>query len=346
MIRYFRSTVFSLIALSLLMMPGLQVSAAQDETPEAECVTTTPEENEAIVTAYWDELVWANQGKIAEIVSPDEIHHWGIGIESIGLDAFTETFALFLAAFPDIRFDVNLVAAEGDLAASIWTATATQTGEWQGIAPTNKEVTWDGINIFRIECGQIVESWGEANHLGLLAQLGDPDLAAIPTALATEGTPTAESMATPCAEDSPEANIAVAARWTDEVWTGKDLDVLDEIANPAIVHHGAAFPDVHGVEELRQAIGRQIDVWPDITLKVDEAFADGDTVVVRWSGTGTNEGEFLGLPPTGQETTLSGINIYRLACGQIIEGWSELNGLSLLRQIQGEEEGSSATPAA
>lgn len=345
MSRYLRAVVVSLFALLLILLP-LSPTSAQDETPEAECVTTTPEENEALVTAYWAEAVWGKQGKIAEIVAPDEIHHWGIAGTTEGFDAFSERWALFVTAFPDLEFTVDLVAAEGDLAATAWTATGTQAGEWQGIAPTNKEVSWTGINLFRIACGQIAESWGEADHIGLRAALGATDVPMIPAAPAANATPRADSAATPCAGDSPDANLTVATRWTDEVWGDKNLDVLDDIAHPAITHHGASFPDTHGVEELKQGIGRQIAAFPDMALTVDSAFADDDTVIVRWSGTGTNEGSFLGFPPSGQEITMTGINIYRLACGQIIESWSEMNGLALLRQIQDAEGAASATPAA
>ena len=108
---------------------------------------------------------------VAEIVSPDEVHHWGMGDETSGFEAFTETFAQVLSAFPDISFTVDLVAAEGDLAATAWTANATQTGEWLGIAPTNAEVTFKGINVFRIECGRIAEVWSEVDALSRNRQL-------------------------------------------------------------------------------------------------------------------------------------------------------------------------------
>lgn len=335
MVRRLQGATFVLLALALLLLPGVPARAAQDATPEAECPTTTPEENEALVRAYWAEAVWGPQGKIAEIVAPDEVHDWGIGGVTTTFEEFSERWALFNAAFPDLEFTVDVIAAEGDLAASSWTATGTHAGEWLGIAPTNKEVTWQGINIFRIECGMIVESWGRADHLGLLAQLGATDVPALPAPATSEATPLAAAAATPCADDSPDANLAIAERWTTDVWTGQDLAVLDEIASPEIVHHGAAFPDVHGVEALKESIGRQIATFPDISLTIDVAFADGDLVVVGWSGTGTNEGEFLGVPPSGQETTLSGINIYRIACGKIVESWSEMNGLDVLRQVQG-----------
>jgi predicted ester cyclase len=346
MFRSFRSVVFTLIALSLLIVPGQQANAAQDATPEAECVTTTPEENKALIEAYWAEAVWGPQGKIAEIVAPDEIHHWGIAGTTNGFEEFLERWTLFNTTFPDLEFTVDLLAAQDNLVASLWTATGTHSGEWQGIAPTNKEVTWQGINMFRIECGMIAESWGEANHLGLLAQLGSPDVPAFLANAASEATPmAAASAATPCASDSPDANLALVERWTNDVWTGQDLAVLDQIASPDIVHHGGAFPDAHGMEAVKEGVRSQLAVFPDMNLGIDATITDGDLAVVRWSGTGTNEGEFIGHAPSGQETDISGINIYRVNCGKIIESWSEINGIGMLRQIQGAEE-SAATPSA
>ena len=87
--------------------------AAQEETPEAECPVTTPEENEELATMYWEEVWWGDQGKIAEIVAPDEVHHWGIGGDTTGFEEFSERWDLFFTAFPDLEFTVDLVVAEG-----------------------------------------------------------------------------------------------------------------------------------------------------------------------------------------------------------------------------------------
>src|SRR5215216_2051425 len=206
MFRFLRFVVLTLVASTSLMIPGSTAGRAQEATPEANCAVTTLEENEALATSYWEEVWWGDQGKIAEIVAPDEVHHWGIGDDTTGFEEFSERWDQFFTAFPDLEFTVNLVAAEGDLAATHWTATGTQRGEWQGIAPTEREVTWQGVNIFRIECGQIVESWGEADHLGLLSQLGATD---IPALMATPAAPAQAApladAATPCADDSAEA---------------------------------------------------------------------------------------------------------------------------------------------
>jgi predicted ester cyclase len=337
MLHRLRSGVFALLGVALLLaLVPAPVIRAQDATPEAECVTTTAEENKEIVTQYWAEAVWGAQGTIDELVAEDEVHHWGIQGDTTDLAAFNERWGLFLAAFPDLRFTVDQVAAEGDLAATLWTATGTQSGEWQGIAPTGKEVSWTGINVFRIECGKIAESWGEADHLTLRRELGATDVPDLGGGMAA-ATPEMTDMAasTPCADDSPEANIAIARRQVEEATNGKDLAVFDEILDPAIVHHGAMFPDAHGIDAVKNAFSNIFTAFPDIDLTVDATIADGDLTVVRWSGTGTQDGPYLGLEPTGTEVTFSGVNIQRLSCGRIVETWSEMNGLDVYQQLAG-----------
>jgi steroid delta-isomerase-like uncharacterized protein len=339
-----RFIVTALAACSLFGSLVLPVSAAQDATPAAECAVTTPEENAELARAYWSEAVWGPQGKIAEIVAPNEIHHWGIAGTTNGFDEFAKRWALFNTAFPDLKFNVDLMTATDDMAATVWTATGTQEGEWQGIAPTGKTVSWTGINVFRIACGQIAESWGEADHIGLRAALGATDVPPLPmTEPLTASTPV--SGATPCASAGAAANLETAERWTTEVWNNQDLGVLDEIAAPDILHHGAAFPDVSGAENLKGSLTRQFEAFPDITLNVDDAFADDSVAVVRWSGTATQGGEFLGEPGAGAPVNLSGVNVYRMECGQIVESWSEMNTLDVLYQIRDAAAGE-ATPTA
>ena len=341
-----RILITTLATCSLFGSLTLPVGAVQDVTPAAECVATTPEENAELARAYWAEGVWGPQGKIAEIVSPDEVHHWGIAGTTHGFDEFAERWALFNTAFPDLKFNVDVVSATDDMAATAWTATGTQEGEWQGIAPTDKKVSWTGINVFSIACGQITESWGEADHIGLRAALGATDAPALPTAeAATESTPDTSDAATPCANAGAKSNLEAAERWTTDVWNNHDLDVLNDIASPEILHHGAAFPDVSGVDNLKAALTRQFEAFPDLKLTIDDAFSDDNVAVVRWSGPATQGGEFLGEPASDVTVNLTGVNMYRMSCGQIVESWSEMNALDVLHQIRNAEEGES-TPSA
>ena len=339
------SAALLFVMTSLIAIPGLS-RAAQDETPTVECVSTTPEENEALVQAYWDESVWGPQGKIASVVAPDEIHHWGILGTTQGFDEFAKRWALFNAAFPDLTFQVDEIVATDTMAASVWTATGTQEGEWQGLPPTHDVVSWSGINIFRIACGMIAESWGEADHIGLRAQLGGTDVPPLMQAAAASPAAGAMAEASPCAPATPDETLAVVERWSNEVWTDRKLEVLDEIASPEITHHGASFPDVHGIPDLQAAVQRQFETFPDLVIAVEDGFATSDLAVVRWSGTGTQQGEYFGVPPTGADVTMTGINVYRLECGKIVESWSEMNALDVLNAVRKAAAEAEATPAA
>jgi steroid delta-isomerase-like uncharacterized protein len=80
--------------------------------------------------------------------------------------------AAFRAAFPDLRWHVDLMLAEGDLVAARWTASGTNTGPWAGMAATGKPATFSGVNIFRIRDGKVAEIWNHRDDLGLAQQLG------------------------------------------------------------------------------------------------------------------------------------------------------------------------------
>ena len=61
--------------------------------------------------------------------------------------------------------------------------------------------------------------------------------------------------------------------------------------------------------------------------------AAADKVVARWTSFGTHSGEFMGVPATGRFLTTSGITIFRLEDGKIVEEWSESDMLGMLQQV-------------
>ncbi len=165
--------------------PGRE-TLAQDATPMASpesCPATTPDENQAIVQRYWDE-VWnaQNDAALTEVFAADEVHHWGVGDTTIGPAEFLTRIAAFRLAFPDFQIHIEKTIREVDQIVSYYRATGTHQGEWLGVAPTGNQIEYNGVNIFRIACGKIVESWGVANHLGLLQQIGGGSSIATPTA--------------------------------------------------------------------------------------------------------------------------------------------------------------------
>jgi len=133
---------------------------------------------------------------------------------------------------------------------------------------------------------------------------------------------------------STEENKAIVRRINDEVWSGGQLDVIDElIADDFVGTVVGAQEQIRGPQGFREFVVMYRTAFPDLRITVDEQFADGETVVTRWTATGTNEGELMGMPATGKQATTAGININRISGGKLVEGWGLFDQLGLLQQI-------------
>lgn len=99
----------------------------------------------------------------ADVVNP--------GLPS-GREALMHTQDATRAAFPNCRWTIDALIAEGETVAVRWTAVGTHTGDLLGIPPTRTEVTIAGVTIFRIVDGLVREWWRVADDLGMLQQMG------------------------------------------------------------------------------------------------------------------------------------------------------------------------------
>ena len=131
------------------------------------------EENEAVVRRAFAEVAMGNMTTVDEIIAPEFVRHdLAGGPETAGPDGVKRLIAALRSAFPDIQTTVDDVISGGDRVVVRFTASGTQRGPFMGIAPTGREATWTGINIYRVADGQIQETWQLADGLGLLRQLG------------------------------------------------------------------------------------------------------------------------------------------------------------------------------
>ena len=132
---------------------------------------------------------------------------------------------------------------------------------------------------------------------------------------------------------STEENKALVRRFFDQMLNQADADAGDELFAVDAVDH-AAFPgQVPGREGFKQAVRMVHGAFADIHYTADDMVAEGDRVTTRWTLRGTQTGEFLGIPPTGNQVTVTGINILRFAGGQIVECWEVWDRLGMLQQL-------------
>jgi len=116
-----------------------------------------------------------------------------------------------------------------------------------------------------------------------------------------------------------QENKAIARRVTDEFWNGGDSAMLDQLLAAGYAHHDPSRPDVRTREEFKSAAIGLRTSFPDISVDVEAWIAEGDLVMKRWIMRGTHEAEFLGIPPTNTWVSYSGMTIYRVTHGQIVE---------------------------
>jgi steroid delta-isomerase-like uncharacterized protein len=109
---------------------------------------------------------------IDELVAPDVLFHAPVPMGATGPEALKRVWEVLLRAFPDIHVAVEETVAEGDKVASRNTVTGTHRGEYQGLAPTGRTVTYSEIFICRFAGGRIAEIRGVVDVLAQLRQLG------------------------------------------------------------------------------------------------------------------------------------------------------------------------------
>ena len=134
---------------------------------------------------------------------------------------------------------------------------------------------------------------------------------------------------------SAEANKATSRRWVEEVFSKGNLAVADQIIAPNHVNSGpATLPGLpNGPEGGRIVVTVYRTAFPNIHFTVDEQIAEGDTVVTRWTATGTQTGELAGIPPTGKSSTTTGIIIDTFANGMIVKSWAIFDQFGLMQQL-------------
>ena len=114
----------------------------------------------------------------------------------------------------------------------------------------------------------------------------------------------------------------------------RDLEALDLIFDPHLINHGADPDEPRGAYHFKLVFRGLIAACPDLRVTIEDAIAEDDKLVVRWSDIGTHTGApLLGIPATGKQIILTGIDILRIRDGRIVERWAENDKLYLMETL-------------
>lgn len=127
-------------------------------------------------------------------------------------------------------------------------------------------------------------------------------------------------------------NKEIARRIYEEVLNKRDLDLLDELVDPGYIEHDPLPGQGTGLAGIKDRYQMLFDGL-DPTFTIEDVIAEGDKVVVRWTNSGTNVGDFLGIPATGKSFGIAGVDIYRVAGGKLVEHWHVVDMFTQMQQL-------------
>jgi steroid delta-isomerase-like uncharacterized protein len=130
-----------------------------------------------------------------------------------------------------------------------------------------------------------------------------------------------------------EANITAVRRLTQEGFVGGEIDVVDEVVADECIDHDPMPGQGQGREGQRHTCQMVVNGLSNRSTLRDEFLAVGDTVIENWVFQGTHTGEFLGVPATGKQLQVRGIEIWRLANGKIVERWGVVDAAGVMEQL-------------
>ncbi len=273
--------------------------------------------NKAVARVIFDQVLrhpW-RVDLVDAVHTPDFVAH-GVTRDA-NLEENRQAVLGWKSAAPDMTMEVEAMVAEGDLVAVRWAGRGTNTGEGNGLPATGRKFTFRGVTFFRLRDGRIAEEWNVIDKLDGLRQLGL--------------LPEARGSSTPAAADVSEENRALAQRVFDEILNQAKYQVFDQIFAKDFVKHVDRREQTLA-EEIRDAKAMRA-ASSDLFMTVDQMIAQGDKVAVLYTGRGTNTGPFAGLPATGRTYAVSGMTLYRISGGKIVEEWTTYNMLDILRQL-------------
>lgn len=126
---------------------------------------------------------------------------------------------------------------------------------------------------------------------------------------------------------------AMVIRLYAEAIDGDNEALIDEICHPEMVIQDPIQGTMHGREAFKQLIRFFKGAFPGFRTEIHQVIVEGDSIVIHHTHHCVHTGDFLGLPPTGNQVVVSGLELTRLRDGKFSEWWRHDDDAGLLRQI-------------
>ena len=134
---------------------------------------------------------------------------------------------------------------------------------------------------------------------------------------------------------STELNKKVARQLVEEILSQGNMLLVDDLLAPDFIEHEELPPGIpRSSEGFALMLTMMRSAFPDFNAKVEDIIAEAEKVVVRMTWTGTQHGEFMGIPPGGKSFSIGVIDIFRMAGGRIAEHWGLTDSMAMMQQLE------------
>jgi steroid delta-isomerase-like uncharacterized protein len=279
--------------------------------------------NKYIAMRYFKEIMTdGNLATLYELIAPDFVFTLPTHPEPYrGPDGFKELVTMLHSCFPDFYIHPQDIVTFGDTVVTRWIGGGTHLGAAihtvaGDIPASGRTFEIDGISWQRMANGQIVETHGNEDTVGMFSQLG-----ILPTS--------------PLLAENPEQNLKTTHIYFNEIMSQGKLELIEEIMTPDFQFIIPTQPaPIAGYDNMKGFVTYLRTAFPDITFTVEREIASDNKVATRWRIKGTHKGEFLGMPASGNVVEDYGIDIFTFEQGKIKTVHVNENDFGLFQQLQ------------
>jgi steroid delta-isomerase-like uncharacterized protein len=131
---------------------------------------------------------------------------------------------------------------------------------------------------------------------------------------------------------SKEVNLQSLGKFAEAVNTGK-FDLFKEAVSAENIDHDPARGQVPGPEGYRVFFGGLREAFPDLSVALETLVADEESIALAYTLSGTQNGSFMGIAPTGKKMKIRGVQIAKFKDGKMVERWGSSDELGMLQQL-------------
>lgn len=128
-------------------------------------------------------------------------------------------------------------------------------------------------------------------------------------------------------------NKSIVRHMYESIVNKKQLQRILDFYAPSYENHNPGEGEPEGVKGVEQAFKEAFKSFSDFEITVKNLISENDKVVAHIEVNGTHDGDFLGMPASGQRIKVSGTDIFRLDGGRIVERWGVFDQLGMMQQL-------------